>query len=200
MRRMILLAAAALCLTACGGETYAVPATEAYSTLSSVGTPVGVSPLPVGLTDVTMSFDSLPSDNLVRWRFSHSGADLGAITATVSPSGDSKSNVKIAFVDGSAPDDEGNNHQLRVTVQSAMMPLITEAVDSRFENRPFNMDLRRQVEVAALQANIGGIMRDVSSSMDKAVAEQKEREELRAARANNPYDATKPSVDLSKTN
>src|SRR6476619_2778624 len=105
MKRIILLAATALSLTACGGETYAVPATEAYSTLTSVGTPIGVSPLPAGLSGVTMTFDSLPSDNLVRWRFSHDGEDLGAITATVSPSGDSKSNVKIAFVNGTAPDD-----------------------------------------------------------------------------------------------
>lgn len=200
MKRMILLATAALCLTACGGETYAVPATEAYSTLSSVGTPVGVSPLPAGLSNVTMSFDSLPSDNLVRWRFSHGGEDLGAITATVSPDGDSKSNVRIAFVEGAAPDDQGSNHQARVTLQTAMIPLITEAVDSRFENRPFNMELRHQVELAALQANIGGVMSDVSASMDKAVAEQKERQSLSDARANNPYDATKPAVDLSKTN
>ncbi len=47
--RLFLLGAAALLLSGCGGEEYPVPAGEAFTTLSSVGTPPELYPLPGGL-------------------------------------------------------------------------------------------------------------------------------------------------------
>jgi hypothetical protein len=200
MLKKIMLATAALCLTACGGEKYPVPATEAYATLSSVGTPTGVSPLPAAFSGVSVSFDSLPSDSQVRWRFSHNGSDIGAIVAKVDPSGDKASVVSLSYVDGTAPDGEWNNKQVRTMIKTGMKPLIAEAIDSRFDGRPFDMELYRQINLTLVQTNIGGMMKDASSAMDEAVAKQKEERAQSAARGNNPYDATKPSVDLSKTN
>ncbi|MEO6580505.1 MAG: hypothetical protein ABIN83_05080 [Sphingomicrobium sp.] len=200
MFKMILLGTAALSLTACGGEKYAVPASEAYQTLSSIGTPTGVSPLPAGLSGVSVSFDTPPSDSQARWRFSHDGSDIGSIIATVAPSGDKASVVSLTYAEGTAPDSEWQNRNVRTILKGSMQSLIAEAIDSRFDQRPFDMELYRKVSVATLQSNIGGIMKDVSSSMDKEIARRAERDAMSDAQANNPYTATKPAVDLSKTN
>ena len=124
MFKTVLLCTAAFSLTACGGEKYAVPASEAYQTLSSVGTPTGVSPLPGGISGVSVSFDTLPSDSQARWRFSHNGSDLGAIIATVAPSGDKASTVSLSYVDGTAPDSEWNNSRVRGMIKTSMKTLI----------------------------------------------------------------------------
>ena len=200
MYKWTMLCAAAMCLTACGGEKYPVPAAQAFDTLSSVGTPTGVSPLPAGLTGVSVSFDSLPSDSQARWRFSRDGSDIGAIVAKVEASGDKASTVTLSYVDGTALDGEGNNHQVRGMIQNAMKPLIAEAIDARFENRPFDMALYRQISATTAATNIGGMMKEASDSMDKAIAKQNAERAQSAAQPNNPYAATEPSTDLSKTN
>lgn len=199
MRKSLFVCLTALALTACGGEEYPVPATEAFSTLSSIGAPVGVSPLPVGLYGVSMDVESLPADNSVRWRFSHEGDDLGSIVAKVDPNGASSSKVTLDYAEGTAPDENWQNKNVRVMLQTAMMPLIEEAIDSRFDNRSFDTALRQQIDKNTMVANVGGMMKEASASMDKAIADQKERERDAESRAaTNPYAATKPATDLSK--
>ena len=84
--RSILLGVSAVLLAGCGGgEDYPVPATEAFATLSSVGTPEGLYPLPVGVDEVSVNFESIPADNSVKWKFSHDGDDLATISARVEP-------------------------------------------------------------------------------------------------------------------
>lgn len=200
MRRLT-IGLAALLLSACGGEVYPIPATQAYLTLSGIGTPSGMSPLPGGLHPVTVRFESLPGDNMVQWKFSHNGDDLARIVAQVTAEGDTSSNVRVAYVKGDAPDDKWRNGQARGLIEREIQRLVVEAVDAKLEQRPVNDELRREVTRQVTMASIGAVMDDVSTSIDKAVKEQKKREAVRgSASAANPYNATKPSTDLSKFN
>ena len=69
--RLILLGASALLLAGCGGEEYPVPASEAFATLSGVGKPAELFPLPGGLYDVAVNFEAVGADQAVKWHFSH---------------------------------------------------------------------------------------------------------------------------------
>ena len=82
--RKFLIVASALLVSACGGETYPVAPTEAFLTLSNIGNPPGTSTLPGGLSPVNVSFESVPADNSVQWKFTHEGDDIGRIVATSS--------------------------------------------------------------------------------------------------------------------
>src|SRR5688572_9413780 len=101
--RFILLGATALLLAGCGGETYPVPATEAFDTLASVGTPKGLYPLSIGIEDVNVDFSTVPDQNFVKWSFSHDGDDLATIFAQVKPDGETSSTVTVSYTDGTAP-------------------------------------------------------------------------------------------------
>ena len=199
--RSIVLGAAALLLAGCGGEEYPVPAGQAYTTLAGVGTPTGLYPMPVGLEEVGVRFESLPSQNAVQWHFSHDGDDLAQIIAKVEPSGDSASNISLQYVEGSAPDENWRNGQVRRLIKNEVKKLVVEAVDSKMENRAFDMALRANVSATTAAASVGAMMKDVDASLNAEIErrEASEREsETRAA--TNPHNATKPSMDLSKYN
>jgi hypothetical protein len=199
--RLILLGAAALLLAGCGGEEYPVPASQAFATLSSVGTPEGLYPLPVGVEEVSVNFESDPSDNSVRWKFSHAGDDLATMTARVKPSGDNSSNVSLEYAEGTAPDENWHNGKIRRLLKNQVQQLVIEAVDSKFDGRPFSSALRNSVSAATATATVGKMMDDVDASLDAEIARRDaddREEETRAA--TNPANATKPMMDLSKYN
>lgn len=199
--RSIVLGAAALLLAGCGGEEYPVPADQAYATLAAVGTPTGLDPMPLGLEEVGVRFETLPSKNAVQWHFSHDGDDLARITAKVEPNGDKASNVSLEFVQGSAPDENWRNGEVRRLIKNEVKKLVVEAVDSKMENRPFNMALRANVSAATAAASVDAIMKEVDSSLNAEIERRAERERENEARdATNPHNATKPSMDLSKYN
>lgn len=199
--RLIILGAAALLLGACGGEKYPVPASQAYTTLAGVGTPEGLYPLPGGLHDVAVRFEALPTDNAVQWLFSHDGDDLARIVARVEPAGDNASNVSIEYVEGSAPDGNWRNREVRGLIRNAVQQLVVEAVDSKLDNRPFDMALRASINATTTAMSAGSMMKDANSAMDKAVEEQKQRErESRAQAEANPHTKTQPTMDLSNYN
>jgi len=199
--RLLLLGVATLLLAGCGGEKYQVPASQAYTTLTGVGTPSAFYPLPGGLNDVSVRFEALPADNAVQWHFTHEGDDLAKIVAMVEPSGDDASNVSVFYVEGSAPDENWRNGAVRNQLSAGVYQLVTEAVDARLENRSVDQTFVATVRNNITMASMGGMMNDASSAMDKAVERQKERERERESQgATNPYGATKPATDLSKFN
>ena len=199
--RRVMIGFAALFLSGCGNEVYPVPATEAYLSLSSIGTPSGMSPLPGGLEPVSVNFESIPGENKVQWLFTHAGDDIGRIVAVVTPDGDASSNVAVRYVDGTAPDEKWRNGQARRLIEYEIQKLVVEAVDSKLENRAFDEGLRKQVTMNVATASISSMMSDVSASMDAHIAKQKEREQERKNRTStSPYAATKPATDLSKYN
>jgi hypothetical protein len=200
--RKLVVGIAALLLSACGGgETYQVAPVTAFTALSGIGTPSGMSPLPGGLSPVSVNFESVPADNTVQWLFTHEGDDIARIVARVTPDGDAASNVTVEYVQGQAPDENWRNAQARRLIQQQIHRLVVEAVDSTMESRPFNEELRADVRRSVAMNSIGSMMQDASTAMDEAVKKQKER---RAAAENagstSPYAATKPATDLSKYN
>lgn len=197
MRKLLLLSVAVLALAACGGEKYPVPAADAYASLTSIGVPNGARPLAV-MSNVAITVEQIPADSAVRWQFSKDGADLGAIVARVDPDGDAASVVSTDYIEGAASDAEENRMESNL-IQGGQRQLIEEGIRAHFEKRPFNTELRKSIEVAALQANIGGVMKDVSASMDAEIARRDDRErEYSSEAARNPYKATAPSTDLSR--
>ena len=198
--RLIVLGVAALLLGGCGGEEYPVPASQAYATLSGVGS-ASLSPMPVGLEEVAVSFESLPSQNAVQWSFSHAGDDLAKMVAKVEPNGEAASIVSLAYVEGSAPDENWRNKQVRRLLRNEVQRLVVEAVDSKMESRSFNTALRAEVSANTAAASMGAIIGDVSKSMDAEVERRAQRDREDEARvATNPNNATKPTMDLSKFN
>ncbi len=199
--RLILLGASALLLAGCGGEEYPVPASEAFATLSSVGTPAGLYPLPVGVHEVAVNFESIPADNSVKWNFSHEGDDIATIIARVEPNGDNSSNVTVNYAEGTAPDENWHNGQVRRLLRNQVQQLVVEAVDSKFEGRPFDSDLRASVSAATASASVGAMMKDIDASLDAEIERREQRERQKEYRvASNPNNATRPTMDLNKFN
>src|SRR4051794_29522091 len=165
--RTLLIAAAALLLTGCGGggETYPVPADQASGALASVGTPPGLSPLPGVLSQVQVSFQPQPDQRAVQWLFSHDGEDIGRFVATAKPGGANATRVEVEYMDGAAPDGNWHNKQVREQLRSQIRELVTEAVDSALEHRPFNMALHDRIETSVTTATIGSTMMDVGNRM-----------------------------------
>jgi hypothetical protein len=195
--RKFVICAAALLVSACGGETYQVAPTEAFLTLSNIGNPPGTSTLPGGLSAMNVSFESVPADNSVVWKFTHDGDDVGRIIAQVTPDGDTASNIRVGYVDGSAPDDKWRNGQARRLIRDQLQRLFVEHVDATFEKREFSQSLKNDVVMQVTTASVGAVMNDISASMDAHVKAAKERQNQSSA---SPYAATKPATDLSKYN
>lgn len=201
MRKMI-ISLAALLLSACGGQDYPMTASEAFNSLSSIGNTPGMDSLPGGLNPVSASFEAIPGDNAVVWKFTHDGEDLGKIVAKVDPNG-SASTVTVYYVDGAAPGDHWRNDAARRLIKGQIQRLAVEAVDAKLTNRPFDQELKRDVDVQVTMASVGSIMNDASKSMDEAAARfheyDKEQEvshaQSEAARASR--DVGKPMTDLS---
>lgn len=196
--RSIVLGASALLLAGCGsGEEYPVPATEAFATLSSVGTPAGLYPLPVGVHEVAVNFESMPAENSVKWHFTHAGDDLASIIARVERNGDRSSNVTINYVEGIAPDGNWHNGQVRKLLQREVQKLVVEAVDSKFDGRPFDADLRNKVIVATASASVGAMFKDVDASLDAEIERRDQRESEREDRAARIPNNSKPRSDIN---
>ncbi len=210
MMRFILLGASALLLAGCGGEEYPVPASEAFATLSSIGTPPELSPLPVGVHELDVSFQSVPADNSVKWQFRHSGDDIATITARVEPNGDQSSRITVDYAEGTAPDGKWHNCPVRNLLRRHVHQLFVEAVDARLEQRPFNTELRNSVTVTTAAASMRTMMKDIDSSMDAEIERRRPREresarrvaqyqrEMRNRPAANPSDAARPMTYLSR--
>ena len=185
-------------LAGCGGEEYPVPASEAYAKLSGVGTRAC---LQCGRAEeVAVSFESLPSKSgpveLQPWR-----RRLAKFIAKVEPNGDSASIVSLHYVEGSAPDGNWRNKQVRRLLRNEVQRLVIEAVDSKMESRSFDMALRADVSAKTASASMGAIIGDVSKSMDAEVERRAQRDREDEARAAaNSHNAAKPSMDLSKYN
>lgn len=197
----VLCGASALLLAGCGGgEEYPVPATEAFTTLSSVGTPAGLYPLPVGVHEVAVSFEPMPAEHSVKWHFTHAGDDLASIIARVEPSGDKSSKVSIDYVEGIAPETNWHNGQVRKLLRKEIQKLVVEAVDLKFEGRPFDDDLRNKVTVATASASVGAMFNDVDASLDAEIERREQDERDREDRAAMIPNNSKPTTDLSNFN
>ena len=201
---LMLIGATALLLAGCGGgEEYPVPASEAFSTLSGMSyTPV-LSSMPPGLQNVSVSFETLPAENAVRWSYSHDGEDLAQIVATVDPSGDAASEVTIDYIEGSAPDGNWSNGKARRQIKSGVKRLVAEAVDAKMENREFDMALRDQVNTEVYVAMMGTMMTDASAAMDKVAKNPRtgpRRTHGPKKVFTDPYNKAAPTTDLSKFN
>ena len=200
--RALFLGLSALLLSACDSEeTYQVAPIEAFTALSGIGTPTGMSPLPGGLSPVSINVETVPADSSVQWLFSHDGDDLARIVARVTPDGDTASTVTVKYVEGGAPGEKWRNDQARRLIRDQVQRLVVEAVDSTLERRPYDEALRNDVRHQVTIASMGSIMNDVSASMDEEIKRRKERDEASKNRAlSNPHSATKPTTDLSKYN
>lgn len=199
--RSILWGASALLLAGCGGgEKYPVPANEAFGLLSSVGLPKGLYPLPVGVHEVAVYFEPVPADNSVKWHFTHQGDDLATIFARVEPNGDKSSNVTVDYVEGIAPDGNWNNRQVRKLLRNEVQKLVVEAVDSKFDGRPFDADLRNKVTVATASASVGAMFKEVDASLDEEIERREQVERDREDRAAMIPNNSKPTTDLSNFN
>lgn len=186
-------------LSGCGGEDYPVPAGQAFTTLSGVGTPAELYPLPGGLYEVGVRFESVPADNAVQWHFSHDGDDLARLVAKVESNGETASKVSVDYVEGTAPDGIWRNGEARKLIQTAVQQLVVEAIDSKLENRQFDKQLLANVTATTTAMSVGGMMQDASASMDKHIAEEKQSKKEAEARAEaNPYAKTRPTMDTSK--
>ncbi len=202
MLKSLLIGAAALLLTACGGEKYPIPAAEATSMLAGLGSSPAVSPMPAALQEVIVGFESLPGGNAVQWSFTKDGQDLGKIVATVEPSGEAASEVTVDYVDGAAPD-SGPNGKIRDQLRRGVQQLLIEAVDSTLDRRQFDMALRDQVDANITIAMLGSMMVAASDAMDKAAAKQEREQEESQGPGDpvpSPSSATAPATDLSKFN
>jgi hypothetical protein len=171
------------------------------NSLSAIGTPTVLSPLPGALEPVTVGFDAQPADNKVEWKFYHEGDDLATIVATVTPNGDSKSTVELAYVEGTAPDDRWRNGQARRMIRSDVYRLVAEAVDSTLEGRPYDLAISQDVAASAMMKSTGALFDDVDKSLDDEIARREERDRQDQAESeSSTYANTRPSKDLSKYN
>jgi hypothetical protein len=199
--RFLLAGASALLLAGCGGEEYPVPAAQAFDTLASVGTPSALSPLPVGIEMVDVEFDAVPDHNAVKWKFTHEGDDLGTIVARVDPNGDAASKVTVYYADGTAPGEKWRNEKVRGLLERQVQRLVVEAVDAKFEKRPFDQQVRLSVTKETALASVGAMMKDMDASLEEEIARRDEIErESKSRAAIRSASSTKPMTDLSKFN
>ncbi|MEO7410064.1 MAG: hypothetical protein ABIU10_01910 [Sphingomicrobium sp.] len=204
--RMTFLFAAALLLSSCGSEEYPMPAAQATSLLSSLGYSPTLSTMPVAIAKVQVGFESMPDGQSVKWSFRRGRDDLGMIVATVMPSGDTASSVKVDYMEGK-DHGGGTAGRLRMQLKTNLKPLFVEAVDSTLDGRPFDEAVRAKVE-AALTEGLGPTMfSGVDASLDAEVARRREREpngpsrRFDGSRKSSPSQSpTQPTSDLSRFN
>ena len=201
--RNIIIAIAALLLSACGAKTYQVAAAEAYESISSLGSDT-LEPLPGGLAPVDVSFESSPADNAVQWKFSHESDDIATIVAKIDAKGDAASDVTVYYAEGTAPSGNWRNSEARALIKGQIIRLVNDAVDARITKRPIDKELKKEVEAQVALSSIGSIMEDVSASMEEAaktLPKGPTNAEMAASRANLRAAAAaervgKPTTDL----
>lgn len=203
--RLTIAAALALLLSSCGNEEYPMSAAQAGSMLASLGYSPSLATMPTPIAKVQVGFETLPDGQSVQWSFNRGRDDLGKIVATVMPSGDAASTVKVDYVEGS---DRGGGTagRLRMQLKTNLRPLFVEAVDSTLDGRPFDEAVRAKVE-AALAAGLGPTMfSGVDESLDAEVERRRERDSDRPRRSSggssnaSPHGAAQPTSDLSRFN
>jgi hypothetical protein len=198
------MCAAALFLASCGSEEYPMPAAQATSMLASLGYSPALSTMPAALGKVQVSFESLPDGKSVQWSFQRGRDDLGHIVATVEPSGETASRVKVDYVEG---EDHGGGTacRLRMQLKTNLKPLFAEAVDSTLDGRPFDEAVRTRVETA-LNDGLGPTMfSGVDASLDEEVERRRQREPGGPSRrfdgsrkSSQSQSPTQPTTDLSR--
>ena len=199
--RVIMLSAAALLLAGCGGETYPVPIAQAYPTLTTLASSAGLNPLPIGLNDVGVSLEPLPAENAVRLKFRHDGEDLGNYVVRAEADGDAASTISYEFVEGTAPDKNWRNGSAKKLIEREVPHLVSEAIDSKFENRPFDQTLLQTVGGRIKLAAVGGVLSESEKRMKEGGKRRRAAEQAdEAAEASDPSNATRPMTDLSKFN
>lgn len=203
--RMMIVGAVALLLAGCGSEEYPMPASKAASLLASVGYSPALSTMPAPLAKVQVSFESMPDGQSVQWSFRRGRDDLGRIVATVEPSGEAASAVKVDYVEG---EDHGGGTagRLRMQLKTNLRPLFVEAVDSTLDGRPFDEAVRAKVETA-LNDGLGPTMfSGVDASLDEEVKRHRNREpngpsrRFDGSRKSSPQGPAQPTTDLSRFN
>jgi molybdopterin-binding protein len=203
--RKIIIGIAALLLSACGAKTYPVAASEAYESISSLGSDT-LEPLPGGLSPVDVSFESSAADNAIQWKFSHENDDIATIVAKIDPKGDAASDVTVYYADGTAPSGNWRNSEARALIKGQIMRLVNDAVDARITKRPMDADLKKEVYAQVAMSSIGSMMEDVGTSMDAAVKEfDKQDKERKISRTNSAAREAaskvgKPMTDLGGSN
>jgi molybdopterin-binding protein len=203
--REIIIGIAALLLSACGAKTYPVAASEAYESISSLGSDT-LEPLPGGLSPVDVSFESSAADNAIQWKFSHENDDIATIVAKIDPKGDASSDVTVYYADGTAPSGNWRNSEARALIKGQIMRLVNDAVDARITKRPIDADLKKEVYAQVAMSSIGSMMEDVGTSMDAAVKEfDKQDKERKISRTNSAAREAaskvgKPMTDLGGSN
>ncbi len=202
--RSTLLGAAALLLASCGSEEYPMPAAQATSMLSSLGYSPILSTMPAALGKVQVGFETMPDGKSVQWSFRRGRDDLGHIVATVEPSGEAASTVKVDYVEGQ-DHGGGSAGRIRMQLKTNLKPLFVEAVDSTLDGRPFDEAVRTNVETA-LNDGMGATMfSGVDASLDAEVERRREREPngpsrpFDGSRKSSPSQSpTQPTTDLSR--
>jgi len=203
--RKIIIGIAALLLSSCGAKTYPVAASEAYESISSLGSDT-LEPLPGGLSPVDVSFESSAADNAIQWKFSHENDDIATIVAKIDPKGDASSDVTVYYADGTAPSGNWRNSEARALIKGQIMRLVNDAVDARITKRPIDADLKKEVYAQVAMSSIGSMMEDVGTSMDAAVKEfDKQDKERKISRTNSAAREAaskvgKPMTDLGGSN
>lgn len=202
--RMTILGAAALVLVGCGKGEYPMPAAEATSMLASLGYSTDLATMPAALAKVQVSFESLPDGQSVQWSFRRGRDDLGRIVATVEPSGDAASKVKVDYVEGT-DHGGGTAGRIRKQLQVNLRPLFVEAVDSTLDRRPFDTAVRAKVDANLVEGLGPTMFSGVDASLDAEVAKRDRRDSERSNRASSrevpsPQSATQPTTDLSRFN
>lgn len=205
MLRPLCVAVASLLLASCGGhERYAVPAAQASSQLAGLGTSPALSPMPAALSGVRVHFENLPDGNGVQWAFRNDdGEKLGSIVAKVEPDGESQSKVTVRYVEPGAPITSHTGKRYQTQLKDQIRQLLAEAVDSTLDGRPFDMEVRQQVELATLKEGFGGAIEEASRRMDQySTPSPDERYSYDTGRQSSPppqpSDASKPATDLSR--
>ena len=201
--RLTLLGAAALMLAACGGDEYPMPAAQAASTLASLGYSPVLATMPPALGKVQVGFEALSDGQSVQWSFRRGRDDLGRIVATVEPSGEAASKVKVDYVEGS-DHGGGTAGRLRQQLKINLRPLFVEAVDSTLDGRPFDEAVRAKVDTALAEGLGPTMFSGVDESLDAEVARRDKNDSDSANRRANsrrtppPQAATQASSDLSR--
>lgn len=184
-------------LSACGGETYPVPLTTAYQTLTTIGTPSSLTPMTMTMK-VASTFQASPGDSRVEWRFTTDGKEIGRVHAMATADGDTASKVQVWYEEGSAAD-EGDVAKARPIIRDKLQRVLADAVDSKMEKRPPDADLAQQMQVQVATAYVGSMMKEASASFDEEIARRQQDKMESAYRSQaNTANATKPSTDLSK--
>ena len=199
----VAILAAAFALSACNKEeSYEVGASDLFAALGSANYQKGLSPLPVGLmgAEVKVNFQSFPGDRTAYWAFTRNGKEIARINAAVEGD-DSASSVSYSYAAGPAA---GEFDKIERQIEAHMPLLVAEAVDAKVENRPVDNGMLASADQLTATALMGDMMKDVSASMEQAVAEfdarDKEREisRINSQAREAQTSSTQPAVDLSK--